>query len=357
LILTLSTDLNAGSLIIFSFQLTNPIAQHNAASVIIAASGTIAIAPESFFSDVHSTLEPGTAAGDAAPLKVYQPFFIVAKIGQSCPYPSAQNVLSVTLAATILLKGQRDKFILLSGLRGSKTRDNVAMPISRPSSSPLSGTGLWVGDADNPIGGGGVLGIELGNNSVVEVGKILNFSFSLLNSDVEQPAKDITVTWTGNQGFIARIMTPDYSKLPLPGSTAGDAKPLKVQAPLFTVKSIRQSSTSPWGRNAIHVTLAANVLLNAKTRITIGGLVGSATGLSAQALFFPNLLSLFYSGNSPDVFGSTAYWERETGQLRLEVLGNKSLPAGQVCSFSFELRNPGTSNIESTDVYIRYLTR
>jgi hypothetical protein len=91
---------------------------------------------------------------------------------------------------------------------------------------PASG---W-GDADNPIGRGGVLGIELGNNSVVEVGKIFTFSFSLLNSDVEQPAKDITVTWTGNQGFIARIMILDYSKLPLSGSTAGDAKPLQVQA-------------------------------------------------------------------------------------------------------------------------------
>jgi hypothetical protein len=79
LVLTLTADLNVGLLIIFPFQLTNPSAQHDAASVMIAASGTIAIAPESFFSDFHSTLEPGTVAGDAAPLKVYQPFFIVAK--------------------------------------------------------------------------------------------------------------------------------------------------------------------------------------------------------------------------------------------------------------------------------------
>ena len=127
---------------------------------MIAASGTIAMAPESFVFSINSTSETGTVAGDAAPLKVYQPFFIVAKISQSCPYPSAQNVLSVTLPATILLKGQGDKYILLSGLRGSKTRDNVAMPISRPSSSPLSGTGLWVGDADNPMGRGGFWGLN-----------------------------------------------------------------------------------------------------------------------------------------------------------------------------------------------------
>ena len=114
---------------------------------MIAASGTIAMAPESFVFSINSTSETGTVAGDAAPLKVYQPFFIVAKISQSCPYPPTQNVLSVTSAATILLKGQGDKYILLSSLRGSKTLDNVAMPIIRPSLSSLSGTGLWVGDA------------------------------------------------------------------------------------------------------------------------------------------------------------------------------------------------------------------
>ena len=354
--LTLASNLERGTLHIFAFSLTNPSSSQTAASISIAASGTQAIAAQAMTADtMNATSETGTVAGDAAPLKVYPATFIVRTIGQRTPYPSAQNVLTVTLASTVLLRGAHDDMILLSGLKGSATPDNGALSISSPSTSIFSSTAAWDSEVGDSFGQGGFLGVELLNTSVVAPGVSIVFSFSLQNPSTPNSAQAVTATWTGITGFVAQTMNADTtSVLSLPGSTPGDAAPLKVDASAFVLKSIRQSTVFPWANNEIHVSIAANVVLygDAKTVITISGILGSPTGQEAHFHNFPTSLPLTYSSNSSDVFGASALWSKETGQLRLQIREGASLPAGRVCGFSFQLRNPDTSNSESSSISI-----
>lgn len=78
--LLVESDWDRGTVSAFSFAVVNPASQQSAATLSIGVSwgGTYSIAPAVLESDtVNATTETGTAAGDAAPLKVYDPTFIV----------------------------------------------------------------------------------------------------------------------------------------------------------------------------------------------------------------------------------------------------------------------------------------
>jgi len=78
----------------------------------------------------------------------------------------------------------------------------------------------------------------------------------------------------------------------------------------------------------------------------------STTGQNASFDTY-NTLSLTYSTGSPSIFGLNGSWTRETGQLLLQMVPAASHSAGQICAFSFELRNPGKANDESASISIR----
>jgi hypothetical protein len=346
-----------GTLHIFSFSLTNPSTGQVAASVSVAASGSFNMAAQAVAGDpVNATTETGTVAGDAKPLRVYPPTFMIAKVGQSTPFPSAANNITVTLASNVPLAGSPDDFLLLGGLKGSVTPDDSALRIqvSRPAAALFPAAATWDGDVDRDMIGGGFLGIELFNTTVIAPGQFIVFSFSLTNPSAAQEAQLVTATWSGSSGFVARIADADtISILPLPGSVAGDAQVLKVYTPGFVSKLIRQTSVLPGGLNTIHVSLASNVPLSGDhhTEITIGGIVGSTTGLDALWNYIPNQLPLKYS-DSAGIFGPNASWTRETGQLYLAMQAGATLAAGQMCGFSFQLRNPDSVNAKSSSLYI-----
>ena len=341
-----------------SFSLINPSTGQAAASLSVAASGTFSITAQPVAGDsVNATAEMGTVAGDAQPLRVYSPTFILANIGQSTPFPSATNVITVTLASTVLLRGSPDEFILLGGLKGSATADDSALSIqvSSPTAVPFPTVATWDGDVGGDMIGGGFLGVELFNTTVIAPGQHITFSFSLTNPSAAQEAQTVTATWSGISGFGAKIADADANSiLPLPGSVTGDARVLKVYDPAFVAKAIVQTSVLPWALNTIHVSLASNVPLSGAyhTKITIGGLVGSSTGLDAQWNVIPNQLQLTYSAQSAAVFGPNASWTRETGQVYLALHAGATLAAGQMCAFSFQLGNPGRANAESSNLYI-----
>ena len=277
-------------------------------------------------------------------------------IGQSHPYPAyPENTITVSLAATIELSGAHDGAIILSGLKGTPSADDARKNITSLSSpSHIASTGLWDGDSDHPFGFGGFLGVELRNASVVAAGQTIVFSFVLSNPSQQQSAQLVTVTWTGVQGFRSETMLADGSVLPLPGSVAGDAAPLLVYPPAFVAKSIRQSSVLPYGVNELHVSLAANVELRGDTHtaVTIHGLWGSNTGRDAHWRILPNTIPITYPSGSPGIFGGNASWIRETGQLELRVLAASVLAPGQICAFSFQVRNAGAAQAESDAIRV-----
>ena len=261
----------------------------------------------------------------------------------------------MTLAATVELSGALDGSIVLSGLKGSVSADDAAKNItSRSSPSHIASTGYWDGDADHPFGFGGFLGVELLHTARLPPGHEITFSFVLSNPSKQQVAQIVTATWSGVQGFRAAIMVADTAPLPLPGSVPGDAAPLLVYAPAFVLKSIRQSSVMPWAVNVIHVSLAANVELrgDGEAVVVIHGLSGSLTGRDAHWRVSPNTLALSYSAASLQMFGANASWTRETGQLELRLAPAAALPAGEVCAFSFEVRNPAANLSESDSIHV-----
>ena len=78
--LIVSSDWSRGTVSVFAFTLVNPASEQSAASLSIAANwgGTYSIAFAAMDSDtVNATAQTATVAGDAAPLKVYNPTFIL----------------------------------------------------------------------------------------------------------------------------------------------------------------------------------------------------------------------------------------------------------------------------------------
>ena len=75
---------------------------------------------------------PGAAAGDAAPLLVRSPGFVLARAGQSSAWPcaggngacGARNTVTVTLCSNYWLSGLEGTRITLAGLTGARTADS-----------------------------------------------------------------------------------------------------------------------------------------------------------------------------------------------------------------------------------------
>eukprot|EP00961_Rhodomonas_salina_P172117 2320894-Rhodomonas_salina.1 len=63
----------------------------------------------------------GAMIGDAAPLLVYDPGFLLRKIGQSTTVPGALNALTITLVPTAALDGSDSAAVVISGLTGTQT--------------------------------------------------------------------------------------------------------------------------------------------------------------------------------------------------------------------------------------------
>ena len=102
-----------------------------------------------------------------------------------------------------------------------------------------------------------------------------------------RPASPIDATLPGPWAISPVSMDADPNPpLNIPGARAGDAAPLRVYSPGFPVASIGQNAPFPGLANTITVTLSSNFNLSASagSRVTLSGLVGSATP-DSQALY------------------------------------------------------------------------
>lgn len=82
--------------------------------------------------------DPPPTAGDAAPLKVYAPEFVVRSVGQSTRFPLSLNTLSLSLAANFVITN--GTAITLSGLSGADVLVRAASVAANPESSAISFT-------------------------------------------------------------------------------------------------------------------------------------------------------------------------------------------------------------------------
>ena len=90
----------------------------------------------------------GSWPGDQQVLKTYDPGqFHSVRIGQSSPFPDAQNTLTLTLvAASTLQDAGGGAQVVLAGLVGTQTPDADALPLALQGAgaAALQGTGQWV---------------------------------------------------------------------------------------------------------------------------------------------------------------------------------------------------------------------
>jgi len=78
--------------------------------------------------------------GDAAPLHIYSPGFVVSNITQDNPYPGGQNVITATISTNVPLV--EDSIITILGLTGSTTASDPSMTLTS-ASSVFSTTAVW----------------------------------------------------------------------------------------------------------------------------------------------------------------------------------------------------------------------
>jgi len=351
---------------IFSFMVSNPVNPQNSPPVMIYgddSAGGVRIVSAAMDKDlgVPSTVAgcAGNACafvvGDAAPLRVYAPMFLISSIGQSMPYPGKNNTISVTLLSNLAL--QPGSSITISNLLGAQTPSSSLQILGSSSFTPAiggpSGYGTWdlVGKS-----------LTLFVSQNINAGTQLQFSFQLLNPACGQESPPVCVragdvsptncsqcsqgacsgtqrtlmtrnlTQTFSTGTVGTLYPYDkynsLAQVTYGDSIQGDAYPLKVYSPAFVVSKIGQSTHFPSRSNNISVTLATNVPLIAGSTVTISNLTGSSTASTLSLLIF-----------TPDsVFGSAAQWTQRTGTIILTVVSETV--AGMQYRFQVDLANP-----------------
>jgi hypothetical protein len=276
--------------------------------------------------------------GDAYPLKIFQGQFIAIdkSIGQSTPYPSLQNTITVTFATTIPLLASTK--VSLSGFRycntaGSActymaTADNLRLPITTSGwASPhdedfaaqLGTTAEW--DRED-----GTLVLTLAASTVA--GTQYVFSLVLTNpTTCQQLPRDITITagCCPTCKFTQILKADKTTPTAVCGGQATYAEPLRIISPMFVQKNIWQSTPYPCRNNTISVQIQSNVNVKANTKITIKGLKNTETRTQSIAIHACN-----------DVLQGS--WTQSTGELVFALV--TELNSCQMCDISFTVQNP-----------------
>ncbi len=120
----------AGIVYKFSFGVVNPSsAQAPPSPITIEAGGSVAITLSPVTADIWSIPNVlGSNVGDATPLKVYSPAFVVKDMSQSSNSAGASNTITVTVATNADLAA--GSVITVSGLTGVQTASDAGLPVA-----------------------------------------------------------------------------------------------------------------------------------------------------------------------------------------------------------------------------------
>jgi hypothetical protein len=347
----------------FSFNVMNPANEQLEPAItveVVDSNSKFSIDPAALAHDVTTIPVVGRSlAGDAAALNILTAQFLVKNIGQSNPYPSVKNRITVTLISNIALGSEKDESgnvtipgtITISGLVGFEDSDMRNLKISQisPSNVILSTNGTWTKDT-----GRLVLSVQnkwrAGEDAII-------FSFEMKNPGYCHASPDISVSAQslGTDCSTTIPFTPmlrDGQSIPFANCRAcggvkdagceacrrcdqrcdnQDAHPLKVHAPAFVIKQIGHSTTWPGSNNTISVTFATNIELTQDAAIFISGFVGGSA---------PNG-SITIRSNSTCL--QTAEWNNDEKLIYIKVDSPGTKPDSTTYSFTFQLRNALTS--------------
>ena len=328
--------------------------------------------------------------GDAAPLKVHEPFFCVKTIGQSSAYPCDTNTLSVTLTANVPMKGG-STVITFSGFNTANAPDCKGMTqcvVDLQEGANGMGQHNWFSDS-----AGGAKGKALWHQGGSLKGKLVahvlldiecttevQFSFQLENPSCEQPAQTIQVEAknvgnseamfkTARQQHIAIApMKADTTTVltAIKGAVAGDAAPLTVFRLEFEHPTVNQSSSHPCDTNTItiqNLVTSVPIIPTAfcSPEITVYGLkhaiacddaAVALTGMSSDAGPWDDQTLVSLDASMPA--NNSGTWNNDCTSGSTSVVGSKTLAAKSLTmavkkridshthnySFAFDVKNP-----------------
>lgn len=284
-------NLPANTLLELSFELTNPVTGQFSPDIAVKGLG---IPIEEVFVEKETApprFIPNALPGDAAPLRVYSPEFLVKSIGQTNPYPGALNSIRVTLRMSVDLPASShpDLFtswqLRISGLFGGPSvitdyeltdHTNNGGHLSFASSGNLSlpdrvGKVFWDGRVGEDE-------VELDDNKAavlfvretIERERDYTVSFSFNNPATPQQSPVVFIRTVGLGTLESKVemdrddmtvLTTSLCPYSQCWASAGDAMPLQVLTPRFVTRAIEQSNPFPGADNTITVTISFNVPL------------------------------------------------------------------------------------------------
>ena len=311
--LSVLQNISAMSRLSASFEITNPAADQPGPVIEILVTdsfGTLRLFAENMTQDTSEIL--GLKDGGRA-LYIVVPKFLTKSIGQSNPFVSSNNTISVILIPNLLL--QVNSSILIWGLEGIN----------------LNGT-IQLQDANELLARfrdqNGVISILLSVLEQVEAAQAVNFSFSFTNPAQTQGESSVSIS----------ASTPSFQiqsepmTVPSPsayGVTQGSS-PGVVVVPIFTTRSIGQSNPLISGLNTISATMQANCDLAALSRLQLSGLSGFQTRSGAIQVSVVSLVS----GNA---VANTATWNQTNGTIVITT--SQGLQSTDAYTASFQLQN------------------
>lgn len=106
--------------------------------------GNMSLMPRMVIPGCRSIAKCATAAAadDGAPLKVISPRFTVRSVEQSSNMPGGENTIRVSLRPNVLLSKMRRSFIVIDGLRGTRTFEK-SLPITVEQGTGIAPEASW----------------------------------------------------------------------------------------------------------------------------------------------------------------------------------------------------------------------
>lgn len=317
--------------VVCSFSLINPSQPQSAATVSITVS--------SFGNgQVSNVIGPRTfrnAPEMSSPFMIPPATFLIAKIGQSSPYPGVNdNRITVSLKSNVAIgsAGGIVSSLTLAGLTGSETADSKSLPLSGERFvADVVSTAAW-------IQGAGTLVVTIPDAKSMEADHLYTFSFSLANPRSEQKSPSVSISTNG--GLSVNIM-PMSSDTKGCIHTGGDTAPLFIYPRGFLRKDIGIRASWPQASNILSVTLQSST--------AISSLSTSQSSISITGLKFATKFDsvLPMTSSHPGLFGTSVEWNAvapssDEGLLILNILPGQTLIAGTEYQVDIPLKNGAT---------------
>jgi len=261
--------------------------------------------------------------------------FTQARIGQNTPLAGASNRLSVTLVADTSLTASASSAVTLSGLGTASSPSGTVVLLASPGGN--SGHTLFGSQAswNSALGS---LTCTLASGQTLSAGTSYRFAFVLLNPQVAQQARQVTVEASGSAAFSQQVMTADTG---VAEGVAGGRAPLFTIVPAFRTAFITQTTPLVQVYNYVIIFLQANANIARGSKIYVAGLnttnssdTVTPAGCSAPSNF---KMELFPHGQ---LFGPDGCirWTQSSGLMEWTV--QTDLRGSDTYQIVFALLNP-----------------